>query len=74
MIKTAEERYLENITKQQKALDDYARHEREWVGNLLLWYKPENGKFPMMNTGPPPAAERAGRPAEARITATTTTK
>jgi hypothetical protein len=44
--KTAEERYLENIAKQQKELEEYARHEMEWAGNLLLWYKTRKREIP----------------------------
>jgi len=36
--KTAEERYQENVRKQQKILDEFAEYEFEWAGDLIKWY------------------------------------
>jgi hypothetical protein len=37
--RTAEERYKENIRKQQQILEEFAAHEIEWADDLLLWYR-----------------------------------
>ena len=37
--RTPEERYRENLRKQQKALEEFAAYEIEWSGDLLYWYK-----------------------------------
>jgi hypothetical protein len=37
--RTPEERYKDNIRKQQKILEEFAAHEIEWADNLLLWYR-----------------------------------
>jgi hypothetical protein len=34
-----EERYKENISKQQQILEEFAAHEIEWADDLLLWYR-----------------------------------
>jgi len=36
--RTPEERYKENIHKQQKALEEFAAHEIEWAEDLIRWY------------------------------------
>ena len=36
--KTAEQKYKENIRKQQKILEEFAEYEYEWAGDLMLWY------------------------------------
>jgi len=36
--KTAEEKYKENIHKQEKILKEFAEYEYEWSGDLMLWY------------------------------------
>ena len=36
--KTAEEKYRENVRKQQKTLEEFAEYEFEWSGDLMLWY------------------------------------
>ena len=36
--KTAEEKYKENIRKQEKILKEFAEYEYEWSGDLMLWY------------------------------------
>ena len=35
--KTAEERYRENVRKQQRILEEFAAHEVEWANDFLLW-------------------------------------
>jgi hypothetical protein len=37
--RTPEERYKENIRKQQKALEEFAAHEIEWAEDLMMWYR-----------------------------------
>ena len=37
--RTPEERYKYNHRKQQKTLEEYAAHEIEAAGNLMLWYR-----------------------------------
>jgi hypothetical protein len=37
--RTPEERYKENIRKQQTILEEFAAHEIEWADDLLLWYR-----------------------------------
>jgi hypothetical protein len=37
--RTPEERYRENIRKQQRILEEFAAHEIEWTDDLLLWYR-----------------------------------
>jgi hypothetical protein len=44
--KSPEERYRENIRKQQKTLEEYAAHEIEWADDLLLWYKAKKREMP----------------------------
>jgi hypothetical protein len=36
--KTPEERYKENVRKQQKTLEEYAGFEFEWANDLIYWY------------------------------------
>jgi len=36
--RTVEERYRDNIRKQQKTLEDFAAHEIEWAEDLMRWY------------------------------------
>ena len=44
--RTPEERYKENIRKQQRILEEFAAHEIEWAGDLLLWYKLKKQDIP----------------------------
>jgi hypothetical protein len=44
--KTIEERYLINIRKQRKILEDFAAYETEWAGDLLLWYRIRKEEMP----------------------------
>jgi hypothetical protein len=37
--RTPEERYKENIRKQQVILEEFAAHEIEWADDLLMWYR-----------------------------------
>jgi hypothetical protein len=37
--RTPEERYKDNIRKQQQTLEEFAAHEIEWADDLLLWYR-----------------------------------
>jgi hypothetical protein len=36
--KNVEERYQDNMRKQQKTLEEYVEHEVEWAGQLIKWY------------------------------------
>jgi hypothetical protein len=36
--KTTEEKYRDNIRKQQELLEEFAAHEIEWANDLILWY------------------------------------
>ena len=44
--KTAEEKYLFNIRKQKKILEDFAEYEYEWAGDLILWYRVKKQDMP----------------------------
>jgi hypothetical protein len=44
--KTPEERYKENLRKQQKILEEFTAHEREWADELLLWYRIRKQEIP----------------------------
>jgi hypothetical protein len=44
--RTPEERYRDNIRKQQSILEEYAAHEIEWAGDLLLWYRAKKKEIP----------------------------
>jgi len=44
--RTPEERYKENIRKQQKILEEFAAHEMEWANDLLLWYRYKRLEMP----------------------------
>jgi hypothetical protein len=44
--RTSEERYLENIRKQQTILEEFAAHEIEWADDLLLWYRAKKLEIP----------------------------
>ena len=43
---TPEERYKDNVRKQQKTLEEYAAHEIEWAGDLMLWYRLKKMEMP----------------------------
>ena len=36
--RTPEERYKDNVRKQQKTLEEFAVHEIEWAEDLMRWY------------------------------------
>ena len=36
--RTPEEKYKDNILKQQKTLEEFAAHETEWAEDLIYWY------------------------------------
>jgi len=36
--RTVEERYRDNVRKQQKTLEEFAAHEIEWADDLMRWY------------------------------------
>jgi hypothetical protein len=44
--RTPEERYRENLRKQQRALEEFAAHEIEWADDLLLWYRVKKRDMP----------------------------
>ena len=37
--RTPEERYKDNLRKQQETLEEFASHEIEWAEHLILWYR-----------------------------------
>jgi hypothetical protein len=43
---TVEERYQENIRKQQKKLEKFVDHEVEWANHLITWYKCKKEDMP----------------------------
>jgi hypothetical protein len=43
---TPEERYQYAIRKQQKTLEEFAAHEIEWAGDLMLWYRTKKLDMP----------------------------
>jgi hypothetical protein len=44
--RTPEERYKDNIRKQQRTLEEFAAHEIEWADDLLLWYRAKKLDMP----------------------------
>jgi hypothetical protein len=44
--RTPEERYKDNIRKQQKTLEEFASHEIEWAGDLITWYRATKREIP----------------------------
>ena len=44
--RTPQERYQENIRKQQKTLEEFAAHEIEWAEHLLYWYQLQKKDIP----------------------------
>ncbi len=44
--RTPEEKYNNNLRKQQVILEKYAAHEIEWANDLILWYKIKNIDMP----------------------------
>jgi hypothetical protein len=41
-----EERYKDNIYKQQQILEEFVAHEIEWADDLLLWYRVKKQEIP----------------------------
>ena len=41
-----EERYKYSLKKQQKILDDFSSHEREWAEDLIWWYQLRKEEMP----------------------------
>jgi hypothetical protein len=44
--RTPEERYREHLRHEQGILEDYAAHEIEYAGDLLLWYRIKHLEIP----------------------------
>ena len=44
--RTVEERYRDNIRKQQKTLEEFAKHETEWADDLMYWYRLKKQEMP----------------------------
>jgi hypothetical protein len=44
--KTAEEKYLDKVGKQRKELEEFAAHEIQWAGDLMLWYRVKKQDMP----------------------------
>ena len=44
--RTPEERYKENIRKQQVILEEFVAHEIEWADDLLMWYRVKKHDMP----------------------------
>jgi hypothetical protein len=44
--RTPEERYKDNIRKQQRTLEEFAEYEYEWSGDLMLWYRIRKEEMP----------------------------
>ena len=44
--RTPEERYNDNIRKQQRTLEEFAAHEIEWANDLILWYRLKKLEMP----------------------------
>jgi len=44
--RTPEERFKENLRKQEKTLKEFAGHEIEWSGDLMRWYRAKHLDMP----------------------------
>jgi hypothetical protein len=44
--RTPEERYREKIRKQETILEEFAEHEIQWAGDLMLWYRVKRKEMP----------------------------
>jgi hypothetical protein len=44
--RTPEERYKDNVRKQQKTLEEFAAREIDWAENLMLWYRLKKEEIP----------------------------
>ncbi len=41
-----ETRYKDAIRRQQKTLEEFAEHEIEWAGDLIMWYRISKREIP----------------------------
>ena len=44
--RTPEERYKDNLRKQQRTLEEFVTHETEWAEDLILWYSVNKKEMP----------------------------
>jgi hypothetical protein len=44
--RTPEDRYYDNVRRQQRTLEEFAAHEIEWASDLLLWYRAKKQEMP----------------------------
>ena len=44
--RTPEDRYNDNVRKQQRILEEFAAHEIEWANDLFLWYRTKKMEIP----------------------------
>ena len=44
--RTPEERYKDNVRKQQRKLEEFAEHEIDWAGDLMYWYSLKKIEMP----------------------------
>ena len=44
--RTPEDRYKDNVRKQQRILEEFTAHEREWANDLFLWYRTKKMEIP----------------------------
>jgi hypothetical protein len=44
--RTVEDRYNDNVRKQQRTLEEFAEYEFEWSGHLMWWYKSKKEDMP----------------------------
>jgi len=44
--RTPEERYRYSVRKQQKTLEEFVKHEIEWAGDLMMWYRLNKKEMP----------------------------
>jgi len=44
--RTAEDKYRDNIRRQQKTLEEFAAHEIEWAEDLIYWYSIRREEIP----------------------------
>jgi len=44
--RTPEDRYRDNLRKQQRELEEFAEHEIEWAGHLMMMYRLKKQDMP----------------------------
>jgi hypothetical protein len=44
--RTIEEKYLDNLGKQRRELEEFAEHEFEWAKDMMIWYKHNKKDMP----------------------------